>query len=254
MVAHHLILLEPEDAVFPLSMSSYHFGVRLARDLDYFAFPRTGSHFLWHCFTGLFDLVFFPTPYGDQPEPKQRREELDPMALKALELRTDDAGFNPVHIHHDSNGLHGVPVDNGRPIIVLIRDPRPVLYSYYQTATSRWGAVILDIDAWLKEQAALYERFYAAAWEIREKVPERVHLVRFEELRRDPAALQQIAEFVGAPPKLPAEFVFWCCQFDRFTRPGDRTFYRQGDDNAWRHDPVWLARLENIGDFSRYGY
>jgi len=235
-------------------MSSYHFGVRLARDLDYFAFPRTGSHFLWHCFTGLFDLVFFPTPYGDQPEPKQRREELDPMALKALELRTDNAGYHPVHIHHDSNGLHGLPVDNGRPIIVLIRDPRPVLYSYYQTATSRWGAVIPDIDVWLKEQAALYERFYAAAWEIREKAPQRVHLVRFEELRRDPAALQRIVEFVGVPPKLPADFVFWCCQFDRFTRPGDRTFYRQGDDDAWRRDPVWLARLENLGDFSRYGY
>lgn len=254
MVARDLVFLEPEDVVLPLSMSSYHFGVRLARDLDYFAFPRTGSHFLWHCFTGLFDLVFFPTPYGDQPEPKQRREELDPMALKALELRTDDAGYHPVHIHHDSNGLHGVPVDHGRPVIVLIRNPRPVLYSYYQTATSRWGAVIPDIDAWLKEQAALYERFYAAAWEIRDKAPQRVHLVRFEELRRDPAALQQIVEFVGVPPKLPADFVFWCCQFDRFTRPGERTFYRQGDDDAWRRDPVWLARLENLGDFSRYGY
>lgn len=237
-----------------MSSPPYHFGVRLAREFDYFAFPRTGSHFLWYGFTGLFDLVFFPTPYGDQPEPRQRREELDPMALRALELRTDDAGYHPVHIRHDTNGLHGAPLDGGRPILVLIREPRAVLYSYYHTAIERWGAEIPDTEVWLREQAAAFRRFYDAALSLRDASPERVLLLRFEELRRDPEALRRLVAFVGVPPKLPPEFVFWCCQFERLTRPGPRTFHRQGDDAAWRKDPAWQARLEVLGDFSRYGY
>ena len=237
-----------------MSVAPYHFGVRLAREFDYFAFPRTGSHFLWHCFTGLFDLVFFPTPYTDQPEPKQRQEELDPMALLALKLRTDDAGHHPVHIRHDTNGLHGGPVDGGRPVLVLVRDPRATLFSFFHTARDRWGAQIPDTDAWLREQAAHFRRFYDAAWALHAAAPDRVLLLRFEELRRDPEALRRVVAFVGAPPKLPPEFVFWCCQFDRFTKPGPRTFYRQGDDAAWRQDPAWRARLEALGDFSPYGY
>ena len=48
-------------AARPHSMHSdgYYFGTTLAKRVDYFAFPRTGSHFLWTSFTGLFDLVFF---------------------------------------------------------------------------------------------------------------------------------------------------------------------------------------------------
>jgi hypothetical protein len=237
-----------------MSEPSYHFGVRLAGELDYFAFPRTGSHFLWYCFTGLFDLVFFPTPYTNQPEPRQRREELDPMALQALELRTDGAGYHPLHIRHDANGLHGAPVDGGRAMILLVRDPRAVLYSYYHTAVERWGAQIPDPVAWLHEQSAAYRRFYDVAWQLRDAAPERVLLLRYEELRRDAEALRRVVAFVGVPPKLPPEFVFWCCQFERFTRPGPRTFFRQGDDQAWRRDAVWRERLETLGDFSRYGY
>jgi hypothetical protein len=237
-----------------MSASSYHFGVHLAREVDYFAFPRTGSHFLWHCFTGLFDLVFFPTPYTDQPEPRQRREELDPMALQALELRTDVAGYHPVYIRHDVNGLHGVPVDGGRPLIVLVRNPRAVFYSYYHTAVERWGAQIADVDAWLREQTTAFRRFYDTAWTLHAAVQDRVLILRFEELCGDPAALRRLVAFVGVPPKLPPEFVFWCCQFERLTRPGTRTFYRQGDDDAWCRDPVWRVRLETLGDFSCYGY
>ena len=46
-----------------MDKDKYFFGTRLARQLDYYAFLRTGSHFLWNCFTGLFDLVFFENEF-----------------------------------------------------------------------------------------------------------------------------------------------------------------------------------------------
>ena len=35
----------------------YYFGTTLAKRIDYFAFPRTGSHFLWTSLTGMLDRL-----------------------------------------------------------------------------------------------------------------------------------------------------------------------------------------------------
>ena len=72
-----------------MTPDGYYFGTRLAVRCDYYAFPRTGSHYLWACLTGLLDLVFFPNEHVDNPEARQRVEELNPYAYYAMRLRED---------------------------------------------------------------------------------------------------------------------------------------------------------------------
>lgn len=234
----------------------YYFGSTLARRLDYFAFPRTGSHYLWACLTGLLDLVFFPNEFVHNPEARQRAEEIDPLATYALRLREDGIPVQPVHIEAAANGLHGLPAWRGNPVVILIRDPFPTIFSWFHTATQRWGADIPDPDAWTRDAFDRFATFYDAAFEVARAHPDAVHLVRFEHLRASPDALAALVAFIGVRPKLSPAFVHACTAFDRFTRPGNRTFYRRGDDNAWRGDATWSRRLLASAppNLARFGY
>ncbi len=239
-----------------MSPESYHFGTRLAVRCDYYAFPRTGSHYLWACFTGLFDLVFYPNRFVDHPEAKQRADELNPHAFYALRLREDGVPFQPLYLDAAPQGVHGAPVAGEWPIIVLIRDPHPTIYSWYHTATDRWGANFPDRVAWMRDAYQQYRLFYDAALGLVEKDRQRTFLVRFEELKADAAVLRRLAGFVGVQPKLSPEFVHWWTDFERMTKSGTRTFYRAGNNAHWQTDAAWQADLKAAapGDFSRYGY
>ncbi|HRE83820.1 MAG TPA: sulfotransferase domain-containing protein [Opitutaceae bacterium] len=234
----------------------YYFGTTLAKRVDYFAFPRTGSHFLWTSFTGLFDLVFFPNQFVENPEAKQRTEELNPLAVYAMKLREDGVPIQPVYINAAPQGVHGGPVLGDNPVIILIRNPHPTLYSWYHTATDRWGARIDDIRAWLKDGYRQYAEFYDRALAMQQASPERVHWIRYEQLKDSAAVLAETASFVGVRPKLSPEFVFEWTRFDRMTRSGPRSFYRVGNNAHWQNDPTWREHLRAIGpgDFSRFGY
>lgn len=239
-----------------MSPESYHFGTRLAVRCDYYGFPRTGSHYLWACFTGLFDLVFYPNSFVENPEAKQRAEELNPHAYYVLRLREDGVPYQPLYINAAPQGVHGVPSAGEWPILILIRDPHPTIYSWYHTARDRWGAQIDDRVAWMREAYQQYRKFYDAALALVASHPERTHLIRFEELKRDPAVLERIVRFVGVQPKLSPAFVHWWTDFERMTRPGNRTFFRGGDNERWRQDAAWQADLQRAapGDFTAYGY
>lgn len=241
-----------------MSPESYHFGTRLAVRCDYYAFPRTGSHYLWAGLTGLLDLVYFPNEFVDHPEARQRAEELNPHAYYALRLREDGVPHQPVYINAAPQGVHGTPspAAGDWPVLMLIRDPHPTIYSWYHTATERWGAKVPDRVAWMGDAYRQYQTFYDAAFAVLEANPARTFLVRFEELKRDPAVLQRLTAFLGVQPKLSPEFVHWWTDFGRMTRPGERTFYRAGDNARWRDDAAWQADLGRAdpGDFSRYGY
>lgn len=239
-----------------MSPDSYYFGTRLAVRCDYYAFPRTGSHYLWACFTGLFDLVFYPNDFVDHPEAKDRANELNPHAFYGLRLREDGVALQPVYINAAPQGVHGKPAAGDWPAIMLIRDPHPTIYSWYHTATERWGAQVPDRVAWLRDAYRQYREFYDRALALQESKPDRAFLIRFEELKKDPMVLQRLAGFVGVKPKLSPEFVHWWTDFDRMTRDGTRTFYRAGNNAHWKSDAAWQADLAqaNPGDFSRYGY
>ncbi len=234
----------------------YYFGSTLAKRVDYFAFPRTGSHFLWTAFTGLFDLVFFPNEHVENPEARQRSEELNPLAIYAMKLREEGVPFQPVYINASAQGLHGGPVMGTNPLIILIRNPHPTIYSWYHTAKERWGAQISDVRIWMRNAYAQYTAFYDQAMELLRTYPDKVHLIRFEDLKIDASALKRTVEFVGVRPKLSPEFVFEWTRFDRMTRSGPRTFYRVGDNAHWSTDSVWKGHMEAAGpgNFTRFGY
>jgi hypothetical protein len=242
-----------------MSPESYYFGTRLAKRCDYYAFPRTGSHYLWACLTGLLDLVFFPNEFVDHPEAKQRAEELNPHAYYALRLREDGVPYQPVYLNAAPQGVHGnpSPATGDWPVIILIRDPHPTVYSWYHTATQRWGAKVPDRVAWMRDTYAEYRKFYDAALSVLETNPTRALLVRFEDLKAGPAALDRIVSFIGVQPKLSSAFVHWWTDFDRMTaNTAARTFYRAGNNQQWRQDADWIADLARAapGEFGRYGY
>lgn len=239
-----------------MTPDGYYFGTRLAVRCDYYAFPRTGSHYLWACLTGLLDLVFFPNEHVDNPEARQRVEELNPYAYYAMRLREDGVPVQPVYLNASAQGLHGLPALGDWPVIVLIRDPHAAIYSWYHTAIDRWGAKVDDRVAWIRDAYTKYREFYDRVLEIRSTAPERLHLVRFEELRTDAAVLQKLVDFLGIRPKLDPKFVHWWNDFQRITAPGPRTFYRGGDNARWQQDAAWKKDLALAapGDFAAYGY
>jgi hypothetical protein len=234
----------------------YYFGT-LARQVDCFAFPRTGSHYFNYCCTGLFDLVALPTPGIDNPEAISRQQELDPEVLAALSARADGVAYQPVVVNHRATGQHGQPARGDHPVVVLIREPMATVYSYYKAATSRWGAAerIRDVGAWASEKLARYHAFYTRALEVIAAGPSL--LIRFEHLADGPGPLRQLVDLVGVTPKLSPELVHRLTRFDTITRAGHRTFYRAGDNDSWRRDAAWCAAVREAGaelDFSVFGY
>ena len=239
-----------------MTPESYYFGTRLAKRCDYYAFPRTGSHYLWACLTGLLDLVFFPNELVDLPEARQRAEELHPHAYYTLRLREDGVPVQPVYINAAPNGLHGLPQAGGWPVLLLIRDPHPTIYSWYHTAVDRWQAQIPDRVAWIRQAYARYAEFYRAAFSLQASGQVPVHLIRFEALQADPAVLSELANFLGVTPKLKPDFVHWSTQFDRMVAPGRRTFFRGGNNQRWREDGAWRADWQQAGPrgLGEFGY
>jgi hypothetical protein len=239
-----------------MSPESYHFGTRLAKRFDYYAFPRTGSHYLWACLTGLLDLVFFPNSHVENAEARQRADELNPYAFYVLRLRDADVPYQPVHIDAAAQGTHGVPAAGDWPVIMMIRDPHPTIYSWYHTAVDRWGANPPDRVAWLRDAYAHYRNFYRAALEVQKSGRQPTFFLRFEELKAGPEPLERLVSFLDVRPKLAPKFVHWWSDFDRITRAGPRTFYRAGNNAKWREDAAWCADLAQIkpGDFSEFGY
>jgi len=80
---------------------------------------------------------------------------------------------------------------------MLIRDPHPTIYSWYYTATERWGAKVTDRVAWLRDAYAQYRIFYDAALAVQEKNPGRTFLVRFEELKKTRQCCNAWFAFMG---------------------------------------------------------
>lgn len=237
----------------------YFFGRVLARQVDFFAYPRTGSHFLRYCTQGLFDLVALPQPGTDDAEAVDRQRELRPEALYALDLREDGVPWAPVWFNARAAGRHGRPTKGEAPALVLIREPIATVYSYYKAAESRWGATIDAPAAWVQDKLSAYVEFYRAANAVLAAAPRESLLLRFEDLVAGPQALRHLVEFVGVRPKLSPEFVHDVTRFESLVAPreaGGRSFYRAGSNEAWRNDAEFtrvLARVR-VPDPREFGY
>lgn len=223
----------------------YFFGRTLARCIDAFAFARTGSHLFRHCTAGLFDLVAIPQPGMDNDEAIARQEEIEPCALYALDLREDGVPYSPVVFNMRATGQHGFPEKGPDSMVVIIRDPIPTLYSFFRVSTDRWGQSIDDPPLWVRAKFQRYAAFYDTAFEQIAKAPADSLLIRYEDLLAGTEPLQRLVDLVGVRPKLSPAFVHSVTRFDAFARPGKRTFYRAGDNEAWRSDARWCDILQH---------
>lgn len=223
--------------------------------IDYFAFPRTGSHFLGACISGLFDHVtILPEEIRKDPEAISRRDELSELALYALELREPGVPYQPVWFDVLRHGPHGEPAAGPHPVLILIRHPLAAAYSAWRSRARLGWAV--DTMPELAAHLDRYERFYDAAIALARELGDRVLTIRYENLVKNQRPLEELVRFVGVRPKLSPAFVHWVTRFEHFVKPTERTFYRAGDDSAWSSDPEFLRLAEAVArrDFSRFGY
>jgi hypothetical protein len=239
--------------------SRYFFGRTLATRIDMFAYPRTGSHFFRYCTQGLFDLVAIPGPAVDNAEAIDRQRELEPDILYALDLREDGVPYQPVWFNATAGGEHGTPVATPFPRVILAREPIATVYSGYRVARDRpdWPQKLdADLPTWLGHRFRSYHRFCTAASVLLAAEPDRTFIVRFDELRASPELLERLVAFVGVTPKLRPSLVHRLTRFDTIARPGERTFYRSGDDDAHRRDDAFTAAIASMSlpDFSPFAF
>jgi len=251
------LLVERSKGAEQTMRNLFYFG-QLLKEIDCFAFPRTGSHFFQYCTSGLFDLITRSHAHLANAEAIGRQQELNPEVLYGLDLREPGVAYQPVWI----NGGHGRPIDGGNPVIVLIRNPFATAYSLYRVNRDRWhGVPNLDKDndisrQFLTQTLQDYFAYYSSAFDFMESLADRALLIRYEELVASAEPLTQLVTFCGLKPKLQPEFVHFLTRFEHFAKPSERTFYRSGNDEAWRQDTAWLAKLDSVEkpDFSRFGY
>jgi hypothetical protein len=235
----------------------YFFGKCLLKEFDYFAFPRVGSHFLYYCLSGLFDLIGLPHEHLNNIEAISRQEELNALALYALNLREDGIPYQPVFFNALSNGMHGQVKPRGLKFIVLIREPMAVAYSLYHVSVARWDQQPGDLEAWLTKTFNAYLSFYKNAFLHLAACPETSMLIRFEDLCRDSQILEALVKFLDLRPKLSPDFVHAFTSFEILTRGSmQRTFYRNGDNEAWKIDSSWDSARDvfKTFDFRDFGY
>jgi hypothetical protein len=89
-----------------------------------------------------------------------------------------------------------------RKVVLLVRDPRDVLVSYFAHRTRRDRTYVGPLSAFVREPGYGAARIadFLAAWWAHRAVPRGFLLVRYEDLHADPRKeLERLARFVGLP-------------------------------------------------------
>jgi hypothetical protein len=126
----------------------------------------------------------------------------------------------------------------------------------YRVERDRWNSLEKLSVEWVRGELSGYAGFYDKAFEVLDRQGDRGMLLRWEELVAGPWPLERLVRFVGLVPKLRCSYVWSVTRFENFVKPGNRTFYRSGKNDAWKIDPEWVQLLSQMKDFSfeRFGY
>lgn len=146
-----------------------------------------------------------------------------------------------------------------RKVILLVRDPRDTLVSLHFQMTRRWRVTDLPMDAFVFQRRGgldtmlRYYNLWAAA---RAEVPA-LHMVRYEDLHRDPVGeLSAILAFLGLNA-VPASLVEEAVAENRIERMRKREAALEFDTHRLRpgdpEDPEsFKARRGKVGGFVDY--
>ena len=212
--------------------------------IDYYAFPRVGSHYLFHIFSGLYDLVLLDSADFKTNKYLTRSKEINEIALYALRLGDLNLPRSaPIFINPNPNGIHGKPKDFGHPIICLTREPVASIYSLYRLKRDRFKEGIDDVGLWISEKFKEYFEFYKCALSINEKSSSKFLFLKYEDICRSWQQLSEICDFIKESPKLDPKFVHYMTRFDNFVNDENRTFYREADNAKWRNDKEFVTNL-----------
>lgn len=237
--------------------------IRNIKEFDYYAFPRTGSHFLMINLGGLFDLevVRQGTLAQDNKrhlskEERSRTRELRPFVLLLLKQRWPSWEKSPVRIYANPSGVyHSTIKARDLPILVMIRNPIATMYSLYNLFVSRFKYKVGDIRNFVEKNLDAYRKYYQPAFEL-QKEGHPLLMIRYEELLTSPAPMEKICKFLCVTPKLNPSIVFFMTRFKVITKIKYRTFYRHGNNQAWKRDLMFLEAVKPFlaMEWEEYGY
>ena len=146
------------------------FVTNYTKRFDYFAYPRVGSHFLFHIFSGLYELVLFESESFQTSEYLARKTEINEFSLYALSLNDSQISYkHPIFINPVANGIHGFPIDSGFPVISLIRHPLATVYSYFRLQRDRHTSQFKDKGGWVEDKLNEYLLFYSKVFDLKNK-------------------------------------------------------------------------------------
>ena len=230
---------------------------KYTKRIDYFAYPRVGSHFLFHIFSGLYELILFESEDFKTEEYLARKNEINEFSLYALSLSDlNKSTRQPIFVNPKANGIHGTPIDSGFPIISLIRHPLATAYSYYRLERDRFNRSFSNEKAWILDKLNEFDKFYTQVFEVKNKIKNDMLILNFEDLVSDDKYINNIVDFFNVEPKLDPNFVYNCTKFENFTSNSDRTFYRNGDNEKWLQDDNFKLMIKDFDfkKFRKFGY
>ena len=229
---------------------------------DYFAFPRTGSHYFGLCLQGLYREVL--SECGDSvkwshtrsQEEKTRSNELRPLVLCLLKCGLSNRHLSSVRRNANPGGkLHEAPFYRGNKIVITIRHPYPTIHSLYKLLTERMRLDIGNIETFIKDQLNAYTSYYGKAAAL-QKDGAPVLFMRYEEMLQTKEPLAELCAFLQVEPKLPVGLVYFLTRFRVITKMRKRTFYAFGNNDAWKADTRYVDALSSIAptDLTSLGY
>ena len=132
-----------------------------------------------------------------------------PLSLNLTVYRNRTLGIPYILFSHDGTDTAAWREDlgdkrafAGRPVLLLVRDPRDVLVSYYFDLSRRSHRFAGDLDAFLHSPQFGIDRMidFLNSWVTHAHVPSKFEILRYEEMHADAAgALRRAVGFFGVP-------------------------------------------------------
>lgn len=213
-------------------------------------------------------------------------DEIDVLRPRLYEQIAREARRTPILKIHDARlqvrGRELIPASATRGAIYIVRDPRDVAVSF---AAHMGAEPARAIAAMAREDFALAAGFSRLPWQLRQRLSSwsghatswleqrdfPVHVVRYEDLKRDPfetfGRLARFGGFADAPDKIEKAIAFSSFEvlrgqedengFDEKPTQADK-FFRRGEAGGWRtsltaEQSARIAR-DHAEVMARFGY
>ena len=192
-----------------------------------------------------------------------RLGEANPAAITNLaDIRR---GVPRLEVSHDDRPQHCRPEEvvrdksrfASKPVVLLVRDPRDAIISYYFEASKRRGRFEGSAGEFLRHPVGGLDTLltYYNVWADNRTVPRRFYRVSYEQLHRDPVGeLGRVMNAFGVSP--PRSLLEGAVEFSRFENMRKLEARGFGRPELDRRDPgdteSFKARKGKVGGYREY--